>query len=110
MIADWKSGDCPRVTENPNQGGTDASAIEAGGMPGDIEVGFGMGQSIAPMNGNFNEGQMDQFNGMMNRPQASGIPENMDASFTPSGDAGNPTAGEGSLGVQDYPRRGLMRY
>ena len=108
MIDDWKSGDCPRVTANPNQGGYDAGSIESDGTPGDKEVGFGaLGM---PMNGNFNEQQMNAFSGTMGRPEAAGIPDMMDAGFTPSGDGMNPTAGEGGTGPADYPRRGLLRY
>ena len=101
MIADWKTGDFPRVTANPNQGGTDATSIEGGGMPGPIDVGFGMGEAIGPMNGNFNEGQMDQFNSGLGRPMGGGPPENMANQYS---EPTEPTRGDGSMPAEEYPR------
>jgi hypothetical protein len=98
---DFRMGSSPRQMSNPTQGGYDATSIEADGMPGAKDVGMGMGEALGPMNGNFNEGQMDQFNSGMARPMGGGPPENMVNQYM---EPDNPTRSEGATGVEEYPR------
>ena len=95
-------GSSCRPQHSPNDGGYEAGSIEAEGMPGPKDV--GLVSSVGPMNGSFNEAQMNAFAGQLGRPTASGEPDNMTGAYGVSGENGNPTAAEGALGVEEYPR------